>query len=281
MHKRYYVIGALATALAVSGIGGGVASGARTVSQLTTADVCPPRNAACTRALRTRKRVFKPARLHVLLAARDSTDQEACRVTPDTTPPNERGCLVPPASDTVKVDFDNDIRFNPNAVGGCNPGAINGDSTAQARSECSSALIGTGSGFGRFGAVGTVGSGDVPVTLSAFNSQAKNRIIFHVDPGFAPFDLTGKLVSSPASAGRDFATRLDTDVVAANVLVRFDININRGGFVKARCRDRNKRFNFKFAFHYGDTGVAPNDYPETTNTSDSDTCKRIRPRRRR
>jgi len=278
MHKRYYVIGALAATIAVSGIGGGIASGARTVNQLTTADVCPPANVPCTKALRTKKRKFKPARLHVLLAARDSADPEACRVTPDTTG-NERGCRVPPASDNVKVDFDNDIRFNPDAVGKCSPGTINGDSTATARSECAGALIGTGSGFGRFGSVGTVGAGDVPVTLSAFNSQANDRIIFHVDPGFAPFDLTGRLVGSPA--GRDYGTRLDTDVVAANVLVRFDININRGRFVRARCKDRNKKFNFKFLFHYGDQGIAPNNYPETTATSDVDSCKRIKPRRRR
>src|SRR5687767_5267419 len=116
MRKSKYLIGALAAALAVVGVSS-VASGARTVSQSTTVDVCPrlgPAAKTCTKTLRTRKRRFKAATLHTVLAARDSADPESCRQTPDTTPPNERGCRVPPSSSLVHVDFDNDIKFSPN-----------------------------------------------------------------------------------------------------------------------------------------------------------------------
>src|SRR5262245_6732027 len=281
MRKSKYLIGALVAAVAVVGVSS-VASGARTVSQLTKADVCPvlgPAATTCTKTLRTRRRQWKNASLHTTLAARDSADPESCRVTPDSTPPNERGCRVPPSSNLVHVDFDTDMRFNPGAIGKCSPSTVAGDSTATARSQCSAGWVGSGSGFGRFGGVGTVGAGDVPVTISAFNSTNANQIIFHVDPGFAPFDLTGTLVNSPQAG--DYGRRLSTPVVAANVLVRFDISIAKGGYIKARCRDRNKRINFHYRFNYGDSGTAPNDYPSSTDTFYTDTCQRIRPRRHR
>ena len=268
MGKRRYLIGALAIALTV-GISA-AAIGARTVSQSTVTDVCKPKNAACKAPARFPKKKFKPAKLHVVLAAKDAADPEACRVTPDTTG-NERGCRVPPASDNVKVDFDNDIKFSPKAVGKCNPATVAGDSTATARSQCGAGFLGGGSGFGRFGTVGTVGSGDVPVTISAFNSTNANQIIFHVDPGFAPFDLTGSLVPFPQG---DFGKRLDTAVAAANVLVRFDVTIGKGGFVKARCKDKNRKFNFRYLFHYGDPGTAPNNYLAGSLTTSADKCKR-------
>jgi len=270
MRKRKYLIGALTLAFAI-GVSA-VAIGARTVVQSTVADVCKPKNAACKAAALFPKRKFRPAKLHVVLAARDSADPAACATTPDTNIANPRGCRVPPSSDNVKVDFDNDLKFSPNAVGKCNPAQVGGVATGTARSACPAGLIGTGSGFGRFGAVGTVGGGDVPVTLSAFNSTNANQIIFNVDPGFVPFALTGTLVNSPQPG--DYGKRLDTPVVAANVLVRFDITINKGGFVKARCRDRNRKFDFHYLFHYGDQGVAPNNYPATTNTTYKDRCKR-------
>src|SRR5262245_39696684 len=278
MGKPKYLIGALVAAVAVVGVSS-MASGARTVSQLTKADICPVANASCGKALRTRKRAFKNARINTVLAARDSADPESCRVTPDSTPPNERGCRVPPSSNLVHVDFDDDITFNPNAIGKCNPSTVAGDSTATARSQCAAGFVGAGSGFGRFGSVGTVGAGDVPVTISGFNSTNANQIIFHVDPGFAPFDLTGTLVNSPQAG--DYGKRLSTPVVAANVLVRFAVNIAKGGYIKARCRDRNKRINFHYRFNYGDSGTAPNDYPSSTDTFYTDTCQRIRPRRHR
>ena len=275
MRKRMYLVGALTLAFAVSI--SAIAVGARTVSQSTVADVCAPKNALCKTPIRTKKRKFKPAKLHVVLAARDSTDPEACRTTADTNPANPRGCHVPPSSNLVHVDFDNDIKFSPGAVGKCNPATINGDSTATARSQCASALVGTGSGFGRFGTVGTPGGGDVPVTLSGFNSTNANQIIFHVDPGFLPFDLVGTLVNSPQPG--DFGKRLSTPVVAPNVLVRFDITINKGGYVKARCKDPNRKFNFHYRFNYGDRGAGANQYPASTDTTYVDKCKRIRPRR--
>jgi hypothetical protein len=281
MRKGKYLIGALVAAVAVVGVSS-VASGARTVNQLTTADVCPvlnPSAKTCSKTLRTKRRKYKSANLHTVLAARDSADPEACRVTPDTSLANPRGCRVPPASSLVHVDFDNDIRFNMNAVGKCNPATVAGDPTNTARSQCSAGWIGSGSGFGRFGSVGTPGGGDVPVNISAFNSTNANQIIFHVDPGFAPFDLTGTLVNSPQPG--DYGKRLSTPVVAANVLVRFDINIAKGGFIRARCRDRNRKFNFHYRFNYGDSGVAPNDYPSSTDTFYTDGCKRIKPRRKR
>jgi hypothetical protein len=271
MRKRSkYLIGAL-TLLAAVGISA-TAIGARTVSQSTVADLCKPKNAACKSPARLPKRKFKPAKLHVVLAAKDAADPDACRTTPDTNIANPRGCRVPPSSDNVKVDFDNDIKFSPNAIGKCNPATIAGDGTVTARNQCGPGFLGGGSGFGRFGAVGTPGGGDVPVTLSAFNSTNANQIIFHVDPGFAPFDLTGTLVPFPQG---DFAKRLDTAVASANVLVRFDITIGKGGFVKARCKDQNRKFNFRYLFHYGDPGTAPNNYPTGTLTTSADKCKRL------
>lgn len=275
MRKRKYLIGALTLAFAASI--SAVAVGARTVQQSTVADVCGPKNAACKAPFKTPKRKYKNAKLHVVLSAKDSADAESCRTTADTTPPFS--CRVPPASDNVKVDFDNDIKFNTNSVAKVNPATIAGDSTATARSQGAAGLVGTGSGFGRFGLVGQPGTGDVPVQISAFNSTNANQIIFHVDPGFSPFDLTGTLSNSPQPG--DFGRRLDTPVVAANVLIRFDITINKGKYVQARCKDANKKFNFHYLFHYGDQGVAPDDYPETTETTYTDKCKRKPPPRRR
>jgi hypothetical protein len=68
--------------------------------------------------------------------------------------------------------------------------------------------------------------------------------------------------------------------VAANVLVRFDINISKGRFIQARCKDNNKKFDFHYRFNYGDSGTPPNDYPASTDTTYKDSCKRIPPRRR-
>ena len=272
MRKRICLIGALTGALATVGLTG-VATGARTVNQLVTADICKPTNFLCTTTnAKLPRRKFRAVRLHVVLAARDSTDLESCRVTPDSTPPNERGCRVPPASDNIKVDFDNDIKFKPNSIPKCNPATIAGDDTTTARNQCVGGLIGGGSGFGRFGGVGTVGAGDVPVTISAFNSTNANQIIFHVDPGFAPFDLTGTLVNSPQPG--DYGRRLGVPVAAAIVLVRFEVRINKRQFITARCRDRNRKFNFHVNFHYGDTGTPPDDYPSSTDKFDIDKCKR-------
>ena len=92
------------------------------------------------------------------------------------------------------------------------------------------------------------------------------------------FILLGNLVNSPF--GADFGKRLSTNVDTANTLIRFDINISRGRFIQARCKDRNKQFNFHYKFIYGDSGLAPNDYPPTTDTVDADNCKRAKRRRR-
>ena len=276
MRKRYYLIGALTVTFAVGMTA--VATGARTVVQKVEGDICKPANGPCTRAnAKLPIKKFKPVKVHVLLAARDSVDPESCSASPQPA----GACRVPPASDLVHVDFDNDIRFFPKSrgVGRCSPASVSGVPTATARGNCPKGLVGTGTAFARFGAVGTPGTGDVPATLSAFNSTALGRVIFLVDPGFVPFTLTGTLHKSPQRG--DYGRRLSTPVVAPNVLVRFDIKIKKFGYVRARCRDRNRKFNFHVLFRYGDQGVAPDNYPATTDRFDVDRCKKIKRKRKR
>jgi len=281
------LLGATALAVAV-GVSSIAFAATRSVNQTATGNISP---------VKLPKKTFKNTKLDYLTTTKDSADSSNC-VSPN--PPADGSCRVPPTADHAYLDFDNDIRFKPASVGKCqqnNDGTttIDGLTTNQARTKCKSALVGVGSAVARLGAVGgPTASAPVPARVSAFNGTPNGSgnptFILYVDPGFSPFALIGKLVNS--SQAGDYKKRLDLPVVSpGTTLIRFGTtvghvknpslgpsgdnagNVAPGPYIQARCRDKNHVLDFHALFHYGDTGIAPNDYPAAASAFSTDKCK--------
>ena len=230
MRKRKYLLAgvmALAASVAVTGFASGAT---RSVTQSLLGDISP---------VKLPKRTFKNAKLHVLVAARDSADSSACT---SASPPADGSCRVPPGADLSNIDFDNDIKFNTNSVGKCSD--VTGRRQVDGRgSQCGRQLPGRHRQRGRLASATSESRpsvGDVPATVSAFNGQlsagGKPTIILNVDPGFAPFHLEGTLVVSPQPG--DYGKRLRVPVQCARHVLTQVRHHDQAGPVTSRLAAR-------------------------------------------
>jgi hypothetical protein len=268
MRKRKLLVVAAALAVAV-----GVASvawAALPVNQIVAGKIMPKKHP---------KKKFTKSKLDILTDAQSGTN-------------------IPPGASRARVHFDDDIKFSPGVTAKCNPADIAGKNTNAARAQCRSAVIGLGDADAYLGQPGTPKSGGVvfPVQVTAFNGTpagGRPTVLLHSDPGFTdPVTLIGVLKKSPK--GGDYGKMLDVPVPDGGfILARFHVLIGKvnkptsgdasvvaGPFVKARCRDRNRKLNFFGQFDYGLTGIAPNNYPTSDTGQSFSRCKVKRVRRR-
>lgn len=202
----------------------------------------------------------------------------------------------------TQVDFDNDFVFMPGRFAKCNQNKINGTTTQQARAACRKAIVGTGS-FTVRGQVNAQGTATGVVT--AFNGRfvgGKPVILLHarLDSLNNTSVLVGRLVNAP---GRDFGKRLDVNVPllagGAAAITHFHATvrktrtirrvIRRQGrrivrrikihYVKSRCFDRNKRWNYRAKTTYDENPLLangpfdPGASSKTTNAKSVQRCR--------
>jgi hypothetical protein len=160
----------------------------------------------------------------------------------------------------VQLWIDDDIKLNVNSVPKCNPSSFNSNTTmAQAMAACGRAKVGQGIAHSANTA------GNIPGCVLVFNGT-NNRVILYsrlftsnftcANPssnngGAVTVTLFGKL----KRAFGDFGTQLDVqniDQLTPAPLGDFTAHIKRGGYVKARCHDRNHRLNVKGKHTYTD-----------------------------
>jgi hypothetical protein len=257
MRMRRLLAAMLALALALTAAGA-VHAASRSVKQAITGQVKPRKQP---------KRKFRNVKIHIRTATADAADSS----------------LVPPVANRALIDFDNDLIFRPRSAARCPLSRIDGKSTADARSACRKALVGWGKAGLRLGNPGDPPlTSDIPVKVSAFNGQLSGghpTVILHSDPGFTPVDLIGRLIKSPR--GRDWGRRLDVTIPpTGGSLTFFDVTVKHGRYVRARCHDRNHRWNFHGRFLYDDSGGT---YPASADAYAKQRCyvKRLRRHRRR
>ncbi len=169
----------------------------------------------------------------------------------------------------VKLDFDDDFKFNPGSIPQCkvtDQQLATAGNNDDAKAMCGAkSVVGSGSGVvcvaGNTGdPCGQVGTAQV----TAFNGKPKNNkptiyLYSHASQnvGGAVVVLVGTLVKSPL--GGDFGKRLDVPVplIASGLaaITDFKTTVQNGRYVQARCHDGNHKLNVKATFQYNDNAV--------------------------
>jgi hypothetical protein len=200
-----------------------------------------------------------------------------------TTLDEDNNPVIPSApSEQVYIDYDDDIKIALGSVPECLT-PLNGTTTDEAEALCGSSVVSTsGAAKARIPAFPAPNNEVSDFQVTAFHGDGNQLILHAYSPTLTDANtqiVDGRIVNSPL--GGDYGKRLAVDDVpdAAGdngALVAFNATIKRGGVVKARCHDGNKKWNFRAQFNYEsadgtDTG--------TDTVSDKQTCK-VKPRRR-
>ncbi len=251
----------LALAVGVSGIAFGDAAG-----QVSTID------GKVTKSKQP-KRQYKPASLFTAV----------------TTLSEGNSPVIPSApSEEVYIDYDDDIKINLGRVPACSA-VLNGTDTSEARALCPRSVVSKNgdprnTAAARLPAYPADNNEVSDFVVTAFRGPG-NRLRLHAFSatlGDANTQVVeARIINSPRRG--DYGKRLSVPDVPdaagdAGALVAFGAVIKRGGVVKARCKDRNKKWNFRGEWHY--------ESADTTDTAtdvatDKQTCRVKRQRRRR
>jgi hypothetical protein len=186
-----------------------------------------------------------------------------------------------PKTDTTRAQlyFDNDIKFNPTSAPKCNTGSAaynNAKTLKQAMAACGSAtLVGTGTAK-----VNIKAPGDTTACVLAFNATVNSKPGLALFASAIPFKsyscanpannsqgttavrVSATFNANPASLGPDFTGGkwLDFDgsgVPSATPLSDFNVTLQKGTYVQAKCGDANKQLNMKTVFTYTTSSVNP------------------------
>jgi len=171
----------------------------------------------------------------------------------------------------LQVWFDNDLKVNPKAVAKCNPAKISGNITmAVAMNACSKAKVGTGF-YESYN--GTNPSHPVPACALLFNGTPKNKkptllVFARAQAGGATPTISCKdpahntqgnvsvlLTGVYKSAKGDLGTQLDVNNIDSSspLALTADTNtLKKGNYWSARCKDKNKTWNFQVRHTYSD-----------------------------
>ncbi len=188
----------------------------------------------------------------------------------------------PAVVDKVTLGFDNDFKFNTKGLAQCNKSDIAGTTTAGAKQICGKSQVGQGNAVACFSG-GGVGSGCAAVfsqsqnVVTAFNGQpqgGKPVLLLHtrtdagavhtttiipgvlskVHKGDIGWNLVFTVPALPATALTDFTTA---------VTKSFTHKGKKVNYIEARCKDKNKRLNMTYDFHYSTSGE-PDDKGSTS-----------------
>jgi hypothetical protein len=226
------------------------------------------------------KTKFKNASLAVETSTLNNSDTGGTPTNPTTQPG--------PTND-VKLQFDDDLKFDPKGLGQCDINNLQGTTTAGAKAACGKEQVGAGSATVCFApGVGTgcitppgANNPNLHAVVTAFNGKpngGKPTILLHSrveNGGFTNTTvLTGTLTKQNAG---DYGYTLDVPVgpLPASSITDFQTKVGKTFKVKgkkhyyvtARCHDSNKHIDMKSTFHYTDSG-------ESTDTDhEFSTCK--------
>jgi hypothetical protein len=190
------------------------------------------------------------------------------------TKTNDTDGSVSPAT-RAQVYFDDDIKFDTRGVARCAKAKVDGNkTTAAAKAACPKSVVGAGNA-----SIAVAGNPNAPATakVTAFNGVpqgGKPVILLHSyseATGLAPV-----LVGVLKNTGGDFGKILDVTIPAlpfASAITSFQTKVQKStrfrgktiNFVSARCKDGNRKWNFKGTFTYDGS-------PSKTATS-SQTCR--------
>jgi hypothetical protein len=185
-----------------------------------------------------------------------------------------------PKTDTTRAQlyFDNDIKFNQTAAPKCNTASTaynNAKTLKQAMAACGSALVGTGTAK-----VNIKAPGDTTACVLAFNATVNSKPGLALFASAIPFKsyscanpannsqgttavrVSATFNTNPTSLGPDFAGGkwLDFDgsgVPSATPLSDFNVTLQKGTYVQAKCGDANKQLNMRTVFTYTTSSVNP------------------------
>jgi hypothetical protein len=186
-------------------------------------------------------------------------------------------------TDHAQIYFDNDGKINTTGIPTCDKTKVSGTKTmAQAMAACGSAKVGAGT------AQAFAGANQIHGCALIFNGKKNGSgqptdLIFTRVNAAPPFTmscsnpgsntagntnvlLVGTIKPNPSSLGSDFAggKMLDVpniDAASPLPLVDFNVNVNKGNYVSARCHDANKVLNIAGKFTYSD---GQSDTPSTS-----------------
>jgi hypothetical protein len=190
------------------------------------------------------------------------------------------------ATQRGQIYFDDDIKFDTNAVPKCNPLDIDGNTTLQqAMAACGSSLVGKGTvmaiapnslpdpGDNSFFINGCVrifnGQGSTSEILLFVRSQVSNPSNINCstngNQGTVSTLLHSDLTANPSSAGADFVdpdncsapSRLGCQLDVNNITtatpfpqVELNLNFQQASFLTARCDDTPQQLNLRTIFTY-------------------------------
>jgi hypothetical protein len=188
-------------------------------------------------------------------------------------------------TDHAQIYFDNDGKLTTTGIPTCDKTKVSGTKTmAQAMAACGSAKVGSGTAAAYAGANLIHGCALIFNGKKNASGQATDLIFTRVNAA-PPFTMScanpasntsgntnvlllGTIKPNPASLGSDFAggKMLDVpniDAASPLPLVDFNVSVNKGKYISARCHDANKQLNIKGKFTYSD---GQSDSPTSTQT---------------
>jgi hypothetical protein len=183
------------------------------------------------------------------------TSIEVTTTTSDAANPSG----IPPKATRAVLVFDKkNMKFDPNAVPGCDPNSIENTTTQAALAACGDAQVGEGDAIASLSAAGT--RRDFPATVTAFNDGSGKGILLHsrVDQLGTTVVLKGSLTG----------TTLDVEVPplagGTGAIAQFHTVVEAGKYVQVRCKKKEIKTTSTFTF---------SDAPQAT-AEDSQKCKR-------
>jgi hypothetical protein len=177
-----------------------------------------------------------------------------------TTSDADNPGAVPPKATKAVIIFDKkDMKFNPKAVPGCDPNAIENTTTDAALAACGSSKVGSGSAVAAL-PLGTGGTRqDHTVTVTAFNRADANGILLHsrVD------DLPVTTVLKGVLAGTTLSVDIPPLAGGNGAIADFKTTVQAKDYIQARCKSKTIKFTGTFTFSDAATASA----------TDSQKCK--------
>jgi len=175
------------------------------------------------------------------------------------------------ATQRAQLFFDDDFKINTGATPLCTP---SGGDMANAMSECGSSLIGTGTAQASANGAFVI-NGCVLVFNGKKNAAGQNTVVLFTrvnvtnpstmtcgspatnHQGNTTIVLKGALKGNPSTLTADYVGGRQLDLnnitsVAAFPLTDFNVSIQKGNFIQARCHDGDHKLNLKTKFTYND-----------------------------
>jgi hypothetical protein len=153
---------------------------------------------------------------------------------------------VPPKTTQAVIKFDKkDVKFNPKAVPGCDPNAIENTTTEAAKAACSSSIVGGGSATAKLPLGGSVL--EVPAVVTAFNRGDANGILLHSRTSGA---VNTTIVLKGVLQGSTLTVDVPPLGGGVGAISAFKTKVQKKDYVQGRCKD--KKIDTSGTFTYSD-----------------------------